>query len=72
MSLVCRLSESLRYVSGKRLPVWDLSKVKLGGRVKEANAKELIAKQLGEFASNLDGAPQLDLKTGRIQSKTFA
>ena len=37
----------------------------------EASAKKLLAKQLGEFASNLDSIGFLDQKTGRISGKTL-
>ncbi|CAE7337972.1 unnamed protein product [Symbiodinium microadriaticum] len=45
------------------------SQMKLGGRVNEASAKKLLAKQLGEFAANLDSIGFLDVKTGRISGK---
>ena len=45
------------------------AKMKLGGRVNEASAKKLLAKQLGEFAANLDSIGFLDVKTGRISGK---
>ena len=35
----------------------------------EASAKKLLAKQLGEFAANLDSIGFLDVKTGRISGK---
>ena len=35
----------------------------------EANAKKLLAKQLGDFAANLDSVGFLDVKTGRITGK---
>ncbi|CAE7614253.1 unnamed protein product, partial [Symbiodinium necroappetens] len=38
-------------------------------RVNEASAKKLLAKQLGEFAANLDSIGFLDVKTGRISGK---
>ena len=41
----------------------------LGGRVSESNAKKLLARQLGEFANNLEGVSFLDVKTGKINSK---
>ncbi|CAE7265041.1 unnamed protein product, partial [Symbiodinium sp. CCMP2456] len=47
------------------------TKLKLGGRVNEASAKKILAKQLGEFANNLESAGFLDLKTGRISGKTL-
>ena len=48
------------------------AKMKLGGRVNEASAKKLLAKQLGDFANNLEGVGFLDCKTGRIVGKTLA
>lgn len=41
----------------------------VGGRVRSAEMKALIAKQLGQCINNLEGAAQVDLKTGRINSK---
>ena len=46
--------------------------MKLGGRVNEMSAKRILAKQLGEFASNLENVGFLDCKTGRINSKILA
>lgn len=40
-----------------------------GGRVRDNNLKSLVAKQLGGALGNLEGQPQMDLKTGRISSK---
>ena len=45
--------------------------MKLGGRVNESSAKKVLAKQLGEFASQLEGAGFLDVKTGKISGKTL-
>lgn len=47
------------------------TKMKLGGRVNEASAKKLLAKQLGDFAANLDSIGFLDVKTGRISGKSL-
>ena len=41
----------------------------LGGRVNEASAKRLLAKQLGPEIANMDAMAFVDLKTGRIASK---
>ena len=43
--------------------------MKLGGRVNEASAKKILAKQLGEFANHVDSVGFLDCKTGRISGK---
>lgn len=40
-----------------------------GGRVRDANLKSLIAKQLGAAMGQLEGQSQMNLKTGRIASK---
>lgn len=40
-----------------------------GGRVRDANLKSLIARQLGAAMGQLEGQPQMNLKTGRIASK---
>ena len=47
------------------------TKMKLGGRVNEASAKKLLAKQLGDFAGNLESIGFLDVKTGRISGKSL-
>ena len=40
-----------------------------GGRVRDGNMKSLIAKQLGGALGQLEQNAQMDLRTGRIQSK---
>ena len=45
------------------------AKMSLGGRVSETNAKKLMARQLGDFASGLDNVGFVDCKTGRISGK---
>ena len=44
----------------------DLPKASLKGRVRDDNAKKLIAKQLGGL---MDDVPSFDLKTGQIKTK---
>ena len=43
-----------------------LTKATVGGRVRDADAKKLVAKQLNEATADL---PQFDLKTGAIKQK---
>ena len=45
------------------------SNLSVGGRVKNPELKQAVAKQLGQAISNLEGAAMVDLKTGRIASK---
>ena len=47
-----------------------VAEVKLGGRVNEDSAKKLLAKQLGEFASNMESVGFLEMKTGKINAKS--
>ena len=48
------------------VPQTHLPKASLKGRVRDDNAKKLIAKQLGGL---MDDVPNLCLKTGQIKSK---
>ena len=74
-SLVFSLHSSLVHaclfevVSSCQVFLCSHAEMQLGGRVSEASAKSLLAKQLGEFANNLDAVGFLDVKTGRINSK---
>ncbi|CAE7804634.1 unnamed protein product [Symbiodinium sp. CCMP2456] len=45
--------------------------VRLGGRVNESSAKRLLAKQLGPELAVLDNTAFVDMKTGKIASKTL-
>ena len=45
------------------------SSLSVGGRVRNPELKAVIARQLGQALGSLEGASQIDLKTGRISSK---
>ena len=45
------------------------SSLSVGGRVRNPEFKAVVARQLGQALGSLEGAAQLDLKTGRIASK---
>ena len=45
------------------------SSLAVGGRVRSPEMKALLAKQLGQALSSLEGASLVDTKTGRISSK---
>ena len=45
------------------------SSLAVGGRVRNPELKAVVARQLGQALGSLDGAAQIDLKTGRISSK---
>ena len=45
------------------------SALSVGGRVRSPEMKALLAKQLGQALSSLEGAALVDTKTGRISSK---
>ena len=45
------------------------SSLSVGGRVRSAEMKAMLAKQLGQGLQSLEGATLVDMKTGRIASK---
>ena len=45
------------------------TEIKVGGRVRSAPMKEMVAKQLKTGFDSLEGQPMMDLKTGAIKSK---
>ena len=45
------------------------SSLSVGGRVRNADMKAMLAKQLGQGLQSLEGASLVDTKTGRIASK---
>lgn len=45
------------------------TEIRVGGRVRSASMKELVAKQLKLGMDNLDSQAQMDLKTGVIKNK---
>ena len=61
--VLAEISEEIK--SGQR----GESSLGISGRVRSPEMKSLLAKQLGMGLASLEGAGQLDLKTGRITSK---
>jgi hypothetical protein len=61
--VLSEISEEVR--SGQR----GESSLGISGRIRSPEMKSLLAKQLGMGLASLEGAGQLDLKTGRLTSK---
>ena len=61
--VLAEISEEVR--SGQR----GESSLGISGRIRSPEMKSLLAKQLGMGLASLEGAGQLDLKTGRLTSK---